>query len=324
MIKDPAPVVLFVYNRPGHTIQTLEALSNNHSASKSTLFIYSDGPKADANPEEYARIEQVRQVIRLKPWCKEVIIREYDYNKGLADSIVDGVTEVVNKHNKVIVLEDDVITSPGFLEYMNNALDLYENEEKVMHISGYMYPHEKKLPETFFFNVPYPGGGWATWYRAWRNFNNDTEYLYNYFNTAKGWWKFNKYGGDYLQRQLILNLKGELKTWFIKWHSTLLIQQGYTLYPCNSLTTNIGFDASGSHCSIMNKFDIEILANKIDVKKIQIIESKLAKTVVLKFYQGPFSLKKYVYSILLRFLKKESLQKLIKTSYKRWVLRKRQ
>ena len=195
MIKDPAPVVLFVYNRPGHTIQTLEALSQNRNAYKSTLYIFSDGPKADANVEEHTRIEQVRQVIRLKQWCKEVIIRESDDNIGLADSIVNGVTEVVTKHNKVIVLEDDVITSTGFLEFMNDALDLYEEEEKVMHISGYMYPHEKDLPETFFFNVPYPGGGWATWYRAWKNFQNDTEYLYNYFNTAKGWWKFNKYGG---------------------------------------------------------------------------------------------------------------------------------
>ncbi len=187
--------------------------------------------------------------------------------KGLADSIVGGVTEVINKHNRVIVLEDDIITSPGFLEYMNDALDFYEQEEKVMHISGYMYPHTEKLPETFFFNVPYPGGGWATWQRAWKYYISDTQNLYNYFNTARGWWRFNKFGGDFLQRQLVRNLTGELKSWFIKWHATLLIRGGFTLYPGTSLTNNIGFDDSGSNCPGMNKYDVDILADKVMVNQ---------------------------------------------------------
>jgi len=309
MIQDPAPVVLFVYNRPWHLLQTLEALSGNRGADNTTLYIYSDGPKADANPEEHAKIEQVRQVIQLKPWCKEVIIRESDINKGLADSIVDGVTEVVNKHHKVIVLEDDVITSPGFLEYMNDALDLYENEEKVMHISGYMYPHEKKLPETVFFNVPYPGGGWATWERAWQFYISDTEYLYNYFDTAVKWRRFNRFGGDFLQSQLIRNRTGELKSWFVKWHGTLQIRGGITLYPGISLANNIGFDDSGSNCLESVKFNVGKLADHITVSKISIRENREVSRLVKRFYQGPLSLKKEVYSLLTRFIRKDKLQR---------------
>jgi hypothetical protein len=276
------------------------------------LYIYSDGPKEETDPEEHTKIEQVRQVIRSKLWCKEVIIRESAFNKGFADSIVGGVTEVVNKHKKAIVLEDDIITSPGFIEYMNDALDFYEKEEKVMHISGYMYPHKVHLPETIFFNVPYPGGGWATWQRAWEHFISDAVYLYNHFNTATGWWKFNSFGGDFLQKQLCRNLTGDLKSWFIKWHGTLLIKNGYSLYPGTSLTNNIGFDDSGSNCSETDKFIIDKLADKVHVTKIPIKENTNVIKMVRRFYQGPFSLKKTIYSVITRVIRKEDFQKMKK------------
>ena len=191
---------------------------------------------------------------------------------------------------------------------MNDAiLDFYEHEEKVMHISGYMYPHTSKLPETFFFNVPYPGGGWATWQRAWKYFNNDTGYLYNYFNTARGWWRFNKFGGDFLQKQLVRNLTGELKSWFIKWHATLLIRGGFTLYPGTSLTNNIGFDDSGSNCSGSTKYDVDILADKVRISPIPIQENRTAKRIIRQFYQGPFMLKKSAYELMIRFIRKETI-----------------
>lgn len=302
-----APIVLFVYNRPRHTQRTLEALMKNRMAEESVVYIYADGPKENASPDEVAKIAEVRQVIHSQQWCREVIISEPEYNKGLADSIVGGVTEVINRHKRVIVLEDDIITSPGFLEYMNDALDFYEQEEKVMHITGYMYPHTEKLPETYFFNVPYPGGGWATWQRAWKYFNNDTGYLYNYFNTARGWWRLNKFGGDFLQRQLEGNRTGELKSWFIKWHATLLIRGGFTLYPGTSLTNNIGFDDSGSNCSGSTKFDVDDLADKVMIARIPLKENRTAKRMIRRFYQGPFTLKKSAYELMTRFVKKVTI-----------------
>lgn len=311
MERKLAPVVLFVYNRPRHALQTLEALAGNRLAEKSMLYIFSDGPKEETGLGAKERIDEVRRVIRSQKWCREVIIKESTVNKGLADSIEDGVMEVVNRHSKVIVLEDDVVTSPGFLEYMNDALDFYEYEEKVMHISGYMYPHNDKLPETFFFNVPYPGGGWATWQRAWKYYISDTKQLYDHFNTARGWWNFNKFGGDFLQRQLVRNLTGDLKSWFIKWHGTLLIRGGFTLYPGISLTNNIGFDDSGSNCPVQDKFTVSELADKIHISEIPVRENRQVLKMVRRFYQGPFSLKKEVYSLLTRFVRKDNLQKIL-------------
>ena len=116
-MKDLAPILLFVYNRPWHTKQTLEALSQNELADQSTLYIFCDGPKPDVSQANSENITITRQVIREKQWTKNVIIYENETNRGLADSIVKGVTEVINKHGKVIVLEDDIVTSKGFLKY---------------------------------------------------------------------------------------------------------------------------------------------------------------------------------------------------------------
>jgi hypothetical protein len=283
-----APIILFTYNRPQHTEQTLYALMLNELASESELYIYCDGPKENATDQQKHLITEVREVIRKRSWCKNVHIIESKVNKGLANSIIDGVTEVINKHGKVIVLEDDIVTSVGFLKYMNDALNFYENEEKVMHISAYMYPHKEKLPETFFFNVPYPGGGWATWQRAWKYFNNDANYLYSSFQANKKWDLFNKFGGRLLQKQLKANIDGQIKTWFVKWHAVLIMHGGFTLYPNCSLTNNIGFDDSATHCVAMTKFDIDNLAEKIEVKKIKLKESKKATRIILHFYQGNY------------------------------------
>ena len=173
-----APIVLFVYNRPWHTEQTLEALSANKEVQESILYIYADGPKENTTSEELEKIAQVRKVLRNKQWCKEVKIIESVNNKGLADSIIEGVTTVVNNHGKVIVLEDDIVVSTGFLKYMNDALNLYENEEKVMHISGYMFPVKERLPETFFYKQA-SCWGWATWANRWEELKTSPKEIYN-------------------------------------------------------------------------------------------------------------------------------------------------
>ena len=141
-----APIVLFVYNRPWHTAQTVEALQKNTLADKSELFIYSDAAK---NSEVALYVKKVREYIRNISGFRKVTIMEREKNWGLANSIIDGVTTIVNKYGKIIVLEDDLVTSPYFLRFMNEALEMYENEESVASIHGYIYPIEG-LPETFF------------------------------------------------------------------------------------------------------------------------------------------------------------------------------
>ena len=145
-----APIILFCYNRPEHTRKTLLSLKQNYLAEQSTLIIYVDGPKAEASEEQKNRIAEVKKVIREDQWCKDVMIIESDTNKGLASSVMQGVTETVNKYGKVIVLEDDLVSDTWFLKFMNEALTVYENSSDVACISGYIYPVKGILPETFF------------------------------------------------------------------------------------------------------------------------------------------------------------------------------
>ena len=279
-----APIVVFSYNRPHHLQKTLDALSKNEFAQDSTLFVFCDGAKNEDSHELLYKVNQNRIIAHSAMGFKKVYVIEREKNYGLADSIISAVTEIVNRFGKIITLEDDVVTSHGFLRYMNEALDLYEADEQVMHISGYMYPHKQKLPDTFFYEVPYPGGGWATWKRAWDHFSNDIDELYAYWSPR--WKEFNKFGGDYLQKQLEANKDGSMYTWFIKWHAVLLRMGGLTLYPQTSLTNNIGFDSSGTNCGTMNKFDIAHPADYIKVERIKIKENKRAAKIIYHFYSG--------------------------------------
>jgi acetyltransferase-like isoleucine patch superfamily enzyme len=278
-----APIVLFVYNRPEHTRKTLEALRLNDLASESILYIYADGAKQNASNKHLEDVAATRKVIKEQLWCGAVHIIESKVNRGLAVSITEGVTEVVERYGRVIVLEDDIVTSKGFLVYMNDALRLYEKNERVMHISGYMYPYDATLPETFFFNVPLCWG-WATWKRAWVHYNNDAVDLWmelirrNLFN------EFDKFGGNYLSSQLGENITGRLNTWFIKWHSTVLLKEGFTLYPKYSLVENIGFDNTGVHNGNFDEFTHEKLLERVVVEESELIENHDASEIILNFY----------------------------------------
>lgn len=295
-----APIVLFIYNRPWHTEQTLNALKQNVLADKSTLYIFCDGHKEEANTEDIKNINKVREIVKSKQWCKDVHIIERECNLGLANNIVQGVTEVVNKYGSIIVLEDDIVTSSGFLKYMNDALKFYQNIEEVMHISGYMYPHKETLPETFFFNVPLCWG-WATWKSAWTHFETNSIKLWNKLNMSESFLEFDKFGGDFLSSQLAHNITGRLDTWFVKWHASVFINNGYTLYPCESLVNNIGFDNSGVHNIEQYQYKNDILAKSIKVVKIEFEENELAMQIVKSFYnelirvnKKRFELKKFL------------------------------
>lgn len=278
-----APVVVFAYNRPDHLRRTIDALAKNDLAQDSVLYIYCDGPKANVTEEQKKRIVDNRMVAHNVSGFKEVHVIEREYNIGLKDNIVGAVTEIVNQYGRIITLEDDVVASVGFLKYMNDALDVYADEERVMHISGYMWPHRWPLPETFFYEIPYPGGGWATWARAWKLYSDDTKELYDYW--CGRWDDFNVIG-THLQQQLEANYIGTLKTWFIKWHSALLQNDGLSLYPGKSLTNNIGFDEFATNCNVTDKFDIIHPAKYIRVKRRPIRESKIGAMEIYAFYQG--------------------------------------
>jgi FkbM family methyltransferase len=277
-----APIVLFVYNRPWHTEQTLNALMQNELANQSVLFIYADGIKESANKEELKNIQDVRQIIRGTKWCKEVTIVESEINKGLADSIIEGVTKVVNKFGKIIVLEDDIVTSKGFLRYMNDALNIYENEEMVFHVSGYMFPVKKKLPDTFFYNTA-SCWGWGTWKRAWLFFNNDPDFLLSSIENRSLKKEFNIDDSYDFYGQLEANKNGSLKTWAVKWYASFFLQKGFALHPYPSLTNNIGHDGLGENCGISNLFNWKDLASSISIKKNRLKENTNARKAMHNF-----------------------------------------
>jgi FkbM family methyltransferase len=283
-LSELAPIVLFVYNRPWHTRQTLEALKNNILASESILYIYADGLKPQSSAGDLNKVAEVRRIIYSGNWCGEVKIIEREENWGLADNIIDGVTTIVKKHGKVIVLEDDIITSKGFLQYMNDALSFYSSEERVMHISGYMFPVKTKLPKTFFYNTA-SCWGWGTWDRAWKYLSNDAATLLDKILDKKLLSHFNIENSYSFENQLRANAEGRLKTWAVKWYASMFLKNGYALHPYPSLVNNIGHDGVGENCGVSSAFSWDVLAEKIRVDKIPIQESDLAKRAMIRFNQ---------------------------------------
>ena len=297
-----APIVIFSYNRPNHLQRVLDALAKNELADQSELFIYCDGAKQNAPAEQVEAVAQNCQVAHAATGFKSVTVIKRPTNIGLRANIVGAVTEIVNKYGRIITLEDDIITSPGFLRFMNDALECYKDEDRVMHVSAYFYKNNKTLPETFFYQVPYPGGGWGTWARAWKHYSDDTESLYNYW--SKRWDDFNIYGGTSLQQQLEDNYTGKLNTWFIKWYAIMRLRNGLSLYPTKSFTTNIGFDGSGSNCFVSNKFYIEVdqLQQHVTVTRIPLKVNKKAFRIAKVFKSGHWyskrNIKEYIKKVL--------------------------
>jgi putative methyltransferase (TIGR04325 family) len=241
-----APVVVFAYNRPDHLKRTLDSLMGNQLAAESDLFIFIDGPKLNASAENIEQIKEVKNVARLKKWCKNVEIREASSNKGLAVSIIEGVTEIVNKYGRIIVLEDDMVSSPYMLQYFNEALDIYANTNEVISISGYMYPVKEKLPETFFVKGA-DCWSWATWKRGWDLFDANGYKLLSELR-AKGQTVNFDFNGTYPYTKMLEDqVTSQNDSWAVRWYASAFLKNKLTLYPSVSLITNTGTDGSGTH-----------------------------------------------------------------------------
>ena len=278
-----APIVLFVYNRPWHTRQTLTYLKKNDLASESKLYVFCDGPRPDASSETLRQIAEVRTVVREEQWCGTVEIVERTTNAGLADSIIEGITKLTDKYGKVIVLEDDLVTSTGFLRYMNDALRIYEQEERVMHVCAYMHPIDhRQLPETLFFSHP-NSWGWGTWKRAWQHLNTDVRFL---MKSIKDKYYFNIDDCYPFFSHLRANLSGELKTWAVRWQASVQLKKGLVLYPNQSLVKNIGWDGSGENCLPNSEKQQEViaLAETISVTSQPVVENRLARNRIKDYF----------------------------------------
>lgn len=249
------PIILFVYNRPEHTTKTIEALRSNVLASESKLYIFSDGNK---NETDKKNVEEVRSYISKISGFKQIKTILRDRNFGLANSVISGVTEVINKYGKVIVLEDDIVTSKYFLKFMNEALDFYQQNEKIFTISGYNFPIQ--IPQTYKYNVyvsPRPSSwGWATWKDRWESVDwilkenpilKDKKSLHSLLDKA----------GKDLAPMLLRSVNGKIGSWAVKLLFTQIQKNKYCIYPVNSLAKNIGADSTGTNFDkSTKKYDI--------------------------------------------------------------------
>jgi len=290
-----SPIALFVYNRPGHTQQTLDALSANFFANESELFIYSDAPK---NQEAVESVQAVRSLLKTVQGFKSVTVIKREKNWGLADSIIDGVTSIVNQYGKVIVLEDDIVTSQNFLQFMNKALAYYENEKNVWHISGWNCLSETYGLDDAFLWRTLDCWGWATWKDRWQYFEKDVDKLIKTF-PKKEIYKFNIHNCENIWGQVLANKAGTINTWAVFWYAKIFLNKGLCLNPTVSFVRNIGFDGTGVHCDKSSVFSNETLCEKdIDFSTISIKENKTALKKIVAYY------KKKRKSLLIRAIKK--------------------
>ena len=273
-----APIALFVYNRLDHTHKTIEALRRNFLCNESDLYIFSDGAK---NEDGKASVQAVRDYLKTINGFKNISIITKDKNNGLANSIISGVSEIVAKHGKVIVMEDDLVTSPYFLQFMNDGLNFYENNEEVVSIHGYVYPVDN-LPNTFFLRGA-DCWGWATWARGWKVFNPNGSELLKKLQDGNLTREFDLDKCYPYTQMLKDQIDGKNNSWAIRWHASAFLSNKLTLYPGKSLVKNIGIDGSGTHCADMTQFDTQISQEKIIIKNIPLAEDRESQKRIARF-----------------------------------------
>ncbi len=281
MIKAYAPICLFVFNRPSHTKRTIDALLRNELAKESDLFIFSDGFKTES---QSFQVNAVREHIRHVSGFRSVTIIERDRNFGLACSIIDGVTNIVNKYERAIILEDDLLTSPHFLTYMNEGLNRFVNDENVISIHGYVYPVQQALPEAFFLRGA-DCWGWGTWRRGWLLFNTDGRALLDELRRRDLINAFDFNGSYGYSKMLKGQIDGLNDSWAVRWYASAFLANKLTLYPGRSLVHNIGNDSSGTHCGDDSSHDTELSMSPIDLQSIDVTSSEVSRSAFEAFFR---------------------------------------
>ena len=258
MMTNCSPVALFAFNRPEHTAMTLEALSKNHLATETQLTIYCDGPRSD---EDNDAVAAVRKIAREANGFMRVTVVERPQNLGLARSVIRGVTEMLNDNEIVIVVEDDLVTAPFFLSYMNEGLERYANVERVISICAFTHPTEKSLPDVFFL----PGAhcwGWATWRRGWALFEHDPHNCLRELDRRDLIYEFDVNGAAPYTQFMQRAAAGDGDSWALRWMASATLHDKLSLYPGNSLVNNIGNDGSGTNAGRQDLLKTEIAVRR--------------------------------------------------------------
>ena len=275
-----AQIALFTYNRADHTRRAVESLLQNAEAKDSDLFIFSDGPK---NEKTVRGVADNREYIHTVTGFKTVTIVEREKNWGLANSLIAGITDVINKYGRVIVVEDDLILSPYFLKFMNDGLEKYKDDDRVGTITGFVPPIEEKLPETFFLTY-FQCWGWATWKRAWDLLETDARPLLKGLRFKRK--KFDVGGGVCNYGNLYCQKVGLVDSWYLRYYASLFLKGKLSLYPGRSVATNEGLDGSGTHCGaeLKRSFEAHNSQTPIKVNDVEVIEDLQVYRIFKKYF----------------------------------------
>ncbi len=241
---DAAPVCVFAFNRPDHTRRTLQALAASPLAAKTELTLFLDGPRRDS---DVPLVSTVAKIAEEQRGFSDISIVRRDQNAGLARSIEEGVTQMMDAHGRAIILEDDILTSPAFLHYMNAALTRYADEPSVWHIAGFNedIPVDRWSVEAVLWRLM-SCWGWATWQDRWQHFDRDPQALVDRFS-SDDIHRFNLDGAGDFWAQVLANQDQTLSTWAVFWYATIFERAGLCLSPRHSYVRNIGFDGSGTN-----------------------------------------------------------------------------
>ena len=241
-----APIVIFAYNRPAHFWKTLSELSRCIMANQSSVYVYLDGPKEATDKQLQEQI--LSSCYQLRPKFEKLTIIQREKNLGLSKNIINGVSEILTKYKRIIVLEDDILVSKSFITFMNIALNHYREQKNIWHISSYNHLKPQLSDPKPFFTQTMNCWGWATWEDRWTHFSKEVKMPSKYFQNYLQYIKFNYIYSSDLHSQLLLNYNKKIDTWSIYWYITIFLNKGLCLSPNLSLSMNIGLDGSGQNC----------------------------------------------------------------------------
>lgn len=253
-----APIILFAFNRPKALMNAINHLLENSEACESDLYVYVDGPRLN-NESDIVRVEEVKEIVAKIEGFRSCNIKCASENLGLSSSIILGVSEVINKYGKVIVLEDDLCVTTNFLAFMNQGLGKYENVNRVYSICGYTNRVEKPIEYTYdsYFCTRSSSWGWATWKNRW----DTVDWLLDEdkWNTfLKSQHDFNKWGGSDMSKILKGWHDGKNKSWAIRFDYNQFLNKSISLFPLKSLVDNQGFDGDGTNCKKWSRFKFDL------------------------------------------------------------------
>lgn len=273
-----APIIVFAYNRPNHLRKTLTWLGQNELADESTLYIFCDGAKPNASAEQLARVVNARKVaheLAISPTFKDVHIIERKENLGLGTSVITGVTEIINKHGRAIVLEDDLETSPYFLSYMNQCLEHYDARKSVFSISGLSRPHPERFypkdyPYDVYVSLTHHPTGWATWADRWNQVDWNTE-LFEVVKQqpamVEAFRRIEYSDYDSLIRQ---RAKGQ-NVWSVRFAFAHFVNHAVSICPIVSYINHIGWDSEATNAKGSSLWNFDRLADDANIRFLDVL-----------------------------------------------------